>query len=204
MAKKVKKEVVEQQITIPQIKIKTAKLTLIGNTWLMTQPFAEKARREIEGKQQKKPKGARAARNPQKEYEAAFYRIPGKKNIYGIPAAGIKKCAVRACSFVDGIFMTTARGAFHVVEGPGGLVPIKNSPPVYDARPVVLKSGVKDMRYRPRFEKWSVTFDVQYNENVISLEQLVNLYNNAGFSVGLCELRPERGGSYGMFHVKRG
>ena len=42
-----------------------------------------------------------------------------------------------------------------------------------------------------------------YNENVLSMEQIVNLFNIAGFGAGVGEWRPgsKSGGSFGMFHV---
>jgi hypothetical protein len=45
------------------------------------------------------------------------------------------------------------------------------------------------------------SFTIQFNANVISAEQIVNLLTLAGFGVGVGEWRPERNGSFGRFHV---
>jgi hypothetical protein len=60
--------------------------------------------------------------------------------------------------------------------------------------------GVADIRHRGMFEQWSVTLEIRYNERCMSASEIVNLFNTAGFGVGVGEWRPERDGSWGMFH----
>lgn len=205
MAKKeAKKEIAEGKIFIPPINKKYGKLTIVGDSPLMVNQFSEKAKNEINESHQKKAKGPKQARDPRAEFEAAKYLLPNGK--YGIPASGLKKCAVRMCSFIEGINMTTAKAAFFVLEESDGLVAIKSSEPVMDERFVRVGTfgNKKPMnRYRPRFDKWECTFSICYDADLISIEQLINLYDRAGFSIGLCELRPEKDGHLGTFHVKR-
>jgi hypothetical protein len=42
---------------------------------------------------------------------------------------------------------------------------------------------------------------VKHNANVMSAEQILNLFSTAGFAVGVGEWRPERDGQFGRFHV---
>jgi hypothetical protein len=62
--------------------------------------------------------------------------------------------------------------------------------------------GTSDVRYRGEFNPWEATFTVKYNANVFSAEQIINLFNLGGFACGIGEWRAEKGGSYGMYHVK--
>lgn len=157
-------------------------------------------------KQMKTAKGAKKARDPIAEVEAATYRLPNGK--YGIPASGIKNCAVSACRFLDGVKMTQAKGAFFVLEDQDGLcaLTVKGKPSIDERMVAIGNFGnkTKMVRFRPRFDEWSCTFKVIYDPDIVSAEQLLNLYERAGFSVGLCEYRPEKSGSMGMFRVKRG
>lgn len=202
--KKVKEEA-ESKLVIPPIKKQTAVITIIGESPLLVNKFSDKSKREMLEKQTKKAKGPKQARDPKAEVEAATYKLPNGK--FGIPASGIKNCAVSACRFLEGVPMTKAKGSFFVLEDADGLVEIKTSGREIDERMVAIGpfgKKTKMARFRPRFDKWSCTFRVLFDPDLLSAEQLLNLYERAGFSVGLCEFRPERSGSMGMFRVKRG
>lgn len=193
-------------VKIPSLELEKAKITIKGISPLMVNKFSEKSKTEINDKQEGKAKNKKAAKNPEEEYLNSIYFMPGSKSKYGVPSSGIKHMAVSACKFVDGIKMTVARGAFHVIAGPGGLTEITTSGPTMDASIVRIGkfgSKVPTTRYRARFDDWAITFPIIYNKRVISAEQIANLYENAGFSIGLCEWRPEKNGSFGMFEVKK-
>lgn len=195
-----------KQISIPAMDIKTIKVTLIGTSPLLVHRFSEKAKKQMEDKHALKAKQKPGARDPMQEFRDSLYPMPGKKAAYGVPTTGIKNCAVTACKFIDGIPMTIARGAFHVLEDAGGLTEIKGSKPTFDERPVNIGGfkKIKTMRYRGRFDKWSLNFPVRYNAGIMSAEQIANIFETAGFAVGLCEHRPEKNGVLGTFCVKRG
>lgn len=203
----------EKQIQIPKPALKTVTITIVGNTSLLVNRFDEKCMKEIEEKYRGKAKKKELEdlATAEQEYLRSLYVVKGnvgaKGTVYGIPAAGLKNCAVSACRFVDGVTMTVASGAFHVVNDFGGLVPIicKDGPEMDERMVRVGNFGNKKpaTRRRGRFDKWEIEFDIMYNSGVISAEQLLNLYENAGFSIGLCEYRPEKKGNLGMFSVKR-
>jgi len=60
-------------------------------------------------------------------------------------------------------------------------------------------AGSTDMRYRPEFSEWSVNVIVEIDSDLLNEQDVVNLVNRAGFSIGVGEWRPEKGGEYGRF-----
>jgi hypothetical protein len=70
------------------------------------------------------------------------------------------------------------------------------------------KRGSKDpdIRYRPCYDDWSVTFRLVFEPKQIPVKLLYHLIRRAGTSVGLCEWRPEgpggKGGQFGRFDLK--
>jgi hypothetical protein len=108
-----------------------------------------------------------------------------------------KAAAVGACRFTDGLKMTEARGAFHV---DGELAKIEGEPTMREDM-VRVGMGTADIRYRGEFQSWRTTLEISYNADAISIGMIVNLFNLAGFGVGVGEWRPEKDGSYGRFHV---
>jgi hypothetical protein len=188
-------------IEVKPINIKFTTINIVGDTPLIVHAWSEKVKKEMLDKQMKKAKTARGAKDPQEEYRSAFYYLPDGR--YGFPAVGFKTAAVSAGGrFSEGLKMTELRGAFFV-DGVDGtdLVAIEGEPTMREDM-VRVGMGTADIRYRPEFRTWAASLRVRFNADKISIEQLVNLMNLAGFGVGIGEWRPERDGQFGCFHVE--
>lgn len=182
-------------IELPKMDIRTITIGLRGDSPLISHAWSSKAKKEMLDKQMKKAKGAKEAKDPERDYYESLYHLPDGG--YGFPAVAFKSAAVDACSQVDGITKVFARGAFHIV---GDMVRIEGDPTMREDM-VRIAMGTADIRFRGEFKQWACEITVRYNAAAISAEQIVNLFNTAGFSVGVGEWRPQRDGSFGMFHV---
>lgn len=190
-------------IEIQPVAIQILPLTIEGDTPLLCHKFSITARKAILDKQMGK-KVQRAPKDPEQDFLEAIYQA--KAGWYGFPASGIKESCVGACRFVDGLAMTEARGAFFIKargldkESGQQLVLLNGDPEMHEAM-VRLGGRTADVRFRAQFFPWSIKFDVRYNPNVITDEAIVNLIQLAGFHQGLGDWRPEKSGTFGMFHV---
>jgi hypothetical protein len=194
-------------LNIPKIDVRQMQIRLVGDSPLISHAWSEKAKRQMLDKQMKKAKTAKEAKEPFADYVESMYWLsekpakPTEKDIavakFGFPCVAFKAAAVGACRFSDGIKMTEARGAFHVV---GEFTPIEGSPKMREDM-VRVGMGTADIRFRGEFDPWATELIVSYNGAALSPEQIVNLFNIAGFGVGVGEWRPEKDGSYGRFHV---
>jgi len=196
-------------ITIPRIETRTMAVRLVGDSPLIVHAWSAKAIQIMLDSQMKKPKQAKEAKNPFLDFVDSLYWMsqrpaePTEADVaagtFGFPCVAFKAAAVGACRFSDGIKMTEARGAFHV---DGELARIESAPPVMRQDMVRVGMGTADVRFRGEFTTWATTLSVTYNAKSLSPEQIVNLFNLAGFGVGVGEWRPEKDGSYGRFHVE--
>jgi hypothetical protein len=195
-------------ITIPMLDLRILRVKLVGDSPLISHRWSDKAKREMLDKQMKKAKQAKEAKNPEEDYNQSMYRFHEGRDqrdekiwdgvSYGFPSTGFKNAAVTAVTHVAGMTKVAARGMFHVNLGQD-LVKINGTPEPRED--MVRIQMTTDIRYRGEFREWSVDLDVQYNAATVSPEQVVNLFNVAGFAVGVGEWRPEKNGSFGMFHV---
>lgn len=186
------------RIEIPKIVIVTLPITVVGDSPLISHRWSDKAKQMMLDKQMGKAVQKKSPKDPEQEYQDSLYVHPDGG--YGFPSVAFKAAAVSACRSVEGIKMTEARAAFHV---PGELVKIDGEPRMREDM-VRIGMGTADIRYRGEFTEWKATLFVRYNESVLTPSQIVNLFNVAGFGVGIGEWRPEKDGSFGMFHVQMG
>jgi len=182
-------------VEVPQIDVRQMEITLIGDSPLIVHRWSEKAKKEMLDKQMKKAKTAKDAKDPEQDYQDSLYKLDGGG--FGFPCVAFKAAAVGACRFAD-MKMTEARGAFHVV---GEFAVIDGAPSMREDM-VRVGMGTADIRYRGEFKQWKTTLTISYNAAAFSPAQIINLFNIAGFGVGVGEWRPEKDGSYGRFHVQ--
>lgn len=198
-------------IELPPLKVASLKVTLIGDSPLISHRWSDKARKMMLDKQMKKAKTAKEAKDPFQDFVESLYWLSTRpenatpasveKAKFGFPVVAFKAAAVDACSHIDGVTKVEARGAFHVI---GEFAEIEGDAPIMREDMVKIAMGTADIRYRGEFKHWKTTLKIRYNANGLSPEQIINLFNTAGFAVGVGEWRPQRDGSYGMFHVASG
>lgn len=186
----------EVAIELPKLNIKTVEITLIGDSPLISHAWSKKAKEEMLAKQMKKAKAGKEAKDPEKDFQESLYHL--EDGGYGFPAVAFKAAAVTACTSVGSITKVAARQSFHVE---GDMVRIHGSEPRKREDMVRIGMGTADIRYRGEFWPWWVVLKVRHNANVLSAEQITNLFNTAGFGVGIGEWRPERDGQFGRFRV---
>jgi hypothetical protein len=182
-------------VELPRLNLQRMRFTLIGDSPLISHAWSAKAKKQMLDKQMKRAKAAREAKDPEQDYLDSLYVHPSGG--YGFPVVAFKSAAVDACSHVEGITKVEARGAFHI---DGELAQIIGEPRMREDM-VRVGMGTADIRYRGEFPEWRTELQLRYNASVLSQEQLLNLFNVAGFAIGVGEWRPQRDGSFGLFHV---
>lgn len=194
-------------VELPKLDIRLVEVRIVGDSPLICHAWSDKAKRLMLDKQMKKAKAPKEAKDPLADYAASLYWLSEKPEdltpdsiaagTFGFPTVAFKASAVGACRFIDGFPMTQAKGAFHIM---GEFAQIEGTPEMREDM-VRLQGNTADIRHRGEFREWATTVTLRYNAAAFSLEQILNLLNTGGFAQGVGEWRPEKGGSFGMFHI---
>jgi hypothetical protein len=193
-------------MNLPTLDLREIELTLVGVEPLICHAWSKKAKQQILDKQMGIATEGKEKKDPARDYQESLYVIqpappgaPFEDGVFGFPAIAFKNAAVTACtSLGKSITKVQARQAFHVV---GQLVEIIGRPRMRDDM-VRVGMGTADIRFRGEFPEWKVRLRVKYNARVLTAEQITNLFNIAGFAVGVGEWRSERDGNCGQFTVE--
>ena len=178
-------------------------LTLVGDSPLISHRFSDKNKDMMLNIKQNKKQQGRATCNPEQEFNDSLYEIPGSHGAYGFPAMAFKLAAVRGAKSIPGLNMTDARGMFRINCDNHMLVPLRYAELKCVQDVVRVMRGGSDLRYRGYFYNWEVDINLEYNESVTLIETIVMMFDLAGFGVGVGDWRPEKGGMFGTFHVKK-
>lgn len=199
-------EAEDKAIAIRPLRIRRIIVPIRGIQPLITNKFSDEAERKLQESQQgPKIKAAKAPRDAESEFLAARYVITEagnwKADVCGFPASGIKKAMVAAAMRVTEAKGTWIRAVVNVEgEEDTGLVIIEAAEPKMRTDHVV-QAGRGNLRYRPSFSPWAMKVPLTFNEDELSAEDVVNLLQIAGFSIGIGDWRPEKNGQFGTFEV---
>ncbi len=191
-------------IEISRIGTETLRVPVVGTMPLIVHNFSAKAKRQMLDAQQGR-KSPKEVREPEAEYQAAFYRT---KDGYGFPVTAFKAATVGAARFYGkDVSMTTLRQFIFMMgqiseNDPQALVEITGEPRMRED--VVRLGGVSrsaDLRYRPEFPEWSTTLEITYVKSSLSRASLLSLVDAGGMGIGIGEWRPEKRGEFGTYCI---
>jgi len=196
-------------IQIDKIAAETLRVPIVGTAPLIVHNFSEKSKRQMLDAQQGK-KSVKQIRDPQAEYEAAFYRIAREDGVdgYGFPVTAFKAATVGAARFYGKSVKMTELRQFLFMRGiltkadPQQLVEIVGDPHMRED--VVRLAGMSrsaDLRYRPEFTEWSAVLTVTYVTSSLSRASVLSLIDAGGLGIGVGEWRPEKRGEFGTYAV---
>ena len=188
-------------VTLKEISRNLATVRIVGISPMVQHQWSEKAKKQMRDKHAGKRTKTREVRDPQAECDAAAYRC--SSGSYGFPADGLKKCLINAAHKDVGLEKTLLRKSLFVNshDEVSNLLKLEAKDPVMREDIVRVGAGSTDLRYRPEFKKWAITLSLEFDAESISISDVVNLLQRAGFGVGLGEMRPEKSGDYGRFQV---
>lgn len=188
-------------IEIPHIDAETLIVPILGTSPLLIHRFSEKAKRQMLDAMQGR-KTPKQPKDPEAEYEAAFYRTHDGR--YGMPVIAFKSATTGAARFFAGITMTLLRQVMFFrgeVGVDGQQLAIIDGEPKMREDVVRVGNGGTDLRYRPEFSDWRTELRVTYVTSQLSQASVLSLIDAGGMGLGVGEWRPEKKGDMGTFMV---
>ena len=188
-------------IEIHKIDAETLRVPILGTSPLIMHRFSEKAKRQMLDNMQGR-KSPREAKDPEAEYQAAFYRF--RDGDAGFPMIAFKAATVGGARFYSGITMTALK-QFMFFGGEAGvdgqaLARLEGEPKMREDV-VRVNRGGSDLRYRPEFVEWRTWLEVVYVKSALTKNSVLSLIDAGGMGVGVGEWRPEKGGDFGRYCV---
>jgi len=216
---------IDKPIALPALNIGNVKIRVESLSPLIVLRFSEKAQTMMLNKQTGEASAGKELKNPLELFRQAAYK---DDQGFLFPAVCFKAACVSCANDIEEK-QTEMRRAFHVHGDVGGEFVRIIAPPItspvteWDEKfkdeltwehshgcsmrmdPVRNASGVADLRFRAFFPTWAMNLSIDYNQNIISLEQLLMLFTVAGFGNGVGEWRvgakQSKTGTYGRWKI---
>jgi hypothetical protein len=211
--KKIKKvQEVQKNIVIPRPIMNIMKIKIKGLTPYLSDKIQDAALEALI----RKTKGLKELKDPKfvdpevLAFEQGVHWIDRKKQIAGIPTLAFLIAMEEVSTLLpkEGGKKSFSKKLVKAAIKPVGTS--KLSPIIRSDKPVVQPDPVKNhnaggalaIAFRTRFDNWECELTVQYNENLISPQQILTLLDYAGTSYGAGAWRPQNRGVYGQYTVQ--
>lgn len=189
------------EVTLKPVQTKQINIRIKSLSPMIQHKWSEKAKEMMRQKHAGKKTKNREVREPEQEcIDATYYTDDGE---FGIPVDAIKASIIEAAHNDLGVPKTLVKKSLFVeCDDKHRVVAIQiDDPPNLREDVVRLSGSSTDLRYRPEFKQWAAEIQITFDSGNLSVEDIINLINRAGFGVGIGEWRPERGGEFGRFAV---
>jgi len=147
------------------------------------------------------PVAGAAKMTPAEQAEIAAYRTEGGELF--IPGVNVQRALISGAKYSKGkgrsSLATVAAACLLITKEQ---LPLGCRKYAIDSRAVVVPATKgRIVRHRPRFDEWSLTFELEYDPELLSCEQVEAIVRDTGRRVGLGDFRPENKGMFGRFDV---
>ena len=142
-------------------------------------------------------------KSPQEQAEYAAYRDPTTGELY-IPGVAFQRALVAAAAYSKGKGRASLQkiAAACLLVSPERASLGNGTEYTVDSRPVVVPATKgRIMRHRPRLDEWECSFEIEFDENLLTEAQVRRIVDDAGSLVGLLDFRPANKGPFGRFMV---
>jgi hypothetical protein len=188
--------------------MKSFKVRIEGTTPLLMNNFHDEAAQSATSGTRMSSIGDKGT--PKEQAEMKLYTGNDGKPM--IPLPNLFRCIIDAGKFhkagkskVTTIKSSIIPACVEVNTDDGVTVAIEsNEPWQVDTRPVRIPStGGRILAHRPKFDDWSLEFDVSVDTEMMSAKMLRAIIDDAGKRIGLGDFRPDCKGVFGKFVVTR-
>ncbi len=136
--------------------------------------------------------------------QAAFaeYRDPDTKKLY-VPGIALQRCFIAGATYSKGKGRASLQKpvAACLMVSPER-IELKPQKYIVDSRPVVIPATKgRIIRHRPRIEEWELKFEIEYDNELLTGEEIRQVVDDSGKRVGLLDFRPANKGPFGRFIV---
>lgn len=194
-----------QSIEIAPLERETAEFYLVGQTPLIFNRMAEKAKRELlkpAGRKTAAQKKTTQKHDPFSEFDASIYRLdePDEPTLLAMPAPAFKKAMSNAGVDIPG---ATKAGLGRLLRVHGYRVGIYGLPQIFTTAVRSADAGkTPDMRTRAIVPEWACMITISYVTPLLTLGGISNVLSGAGEIIGIGDFRQEKGaGDFGLFRI---
>lgn len=198
-------------VTLPAHQYAVMVVPLVGTDPLLQSSYADATKAaQLAGQLGLPPVPATKKRSIDELGQLAAYWIDPAAEQFGHPGEAFKRAIWAAAKLNADRKLPSTRvmgGLFirdTVPTDQGDLLPLEcTSHRVRTDSAVNQKTKDRIVAVRMELTGWSIEVPIEYNESLITPDQIMFLLNLAGMSVGVGAWRPEKGGRFGRFQIGR-